>query len=91
MRLEEKLNKPVFKLISSIGQEMGTPVFVIGGYVRDLILDRLSEDIDIVVHGSGIELARKLAEKLGHTSEVQIYKNFGTALVHHGKLDIEFV
>lgn len=91
MQLENKLTEPIFRLISGLGSELQVPVFVIGGYVRDLILDRPSVDIDIVVHGSGIDFATALAKKLGREGKVQIYKNFGTAALHYRGIDIEFV
>jgi poly(A) polymerase len=89
--LGKKLEHPVFRLVSEIGKETGLSVFVIGGYVRDLILGRPTSDIDIVVHGSGIEVAERLAGKLGNNAKVTVYKNFGTALVHFNDLNIEFV
>ncbi|MBA3705583.1 MAG: tRNA nucleotidyltransferase, partial [Bacteroidetes bacterium] len=58
---------------------MNIPAFVIGGWVRDLLLNRTSKDIDIVAIGSGIELAERVAKKLGDQYHVNVYKNFGTA------------
>ena len=69
----EHLNHPVFKSVSSVAQELGQPAFVIGGYVRDLILQRQSKDIDIVTLGSGIELAQKVAALLG-SKKIQIFR-----------------
>lgn len=70
--------------------EKGVEAYVIGGYVRDLLLHRPSKDIDIVVHGSGIELAEAAAEKLGNLT-VSVFKNFGTAMFRYKGMEIEFV
>ncbi len=86
----EHLNHPVFKSVSSVAQELGQPAFVIGGYVRDLILQRQSKDIDIVTLGSGIELAQKVAERLG-SKRIQIFRTFGTAMIRYRDFEIEFV
>jgi poly(A) polymerase len=91
MNLAHKLTEPVFRTIGGLGGELNLPVFVIGGYVRDLILGRPSVDIDIVVHGSGIDFATVLSEKLGREGKVSVYKNFGTAALCYRGLDIEFV
>ncbi len=76
--------------MSEAGKSMNKPVFVIGGYVRDLILERPSKDIDFVVAGSGLELAKKTAEILG-IKKVSYYKNFGTAAFKFNDLELEFV
>ena len=60
------LKHPIFKILSGIAAEKGIEAYVIGGYVRDLLLQRPSQDIDIVVHGSGIELAETAARRLGN-------------------------
>lgn len=70
---------------------MNISAYVIGGWVRDLILNRPCKDIDIVAIGSGIELAEKVAKKLGNKYHVNIYKNFGTAQIVYEDYDIEFV
>ncbi len=88
--MKEKLNNTVFKTISTIAEECNIDAYVIGGFVRDLLLSRDSKDIDIVVIGSGIEIARKVAEKLGNL-KVTTFKNFGTAMIKYRDLDIEFV
>ncbi|HQI45866.1 MAG TPA: tRNA nucleotidyltransferase, partial [Bacteroidales bacterium] len=80
---------PVFQLVSNIASELNMETYVIGGYVRDMILNRNSKDIDIVVNGSGIELAKKLAQKIG--SSVNVFKNFGTASIHYDDIELEFV
>ncbi len=83
------LNKKIFKTIASEAEGLNVRAFVIGGYVRDCFLDRKSKDIDIVVEGSGIELAEKVAAKL--RVKVTVFKNFGTAMIKSGDTEIEFV
>lgn len=84
------LKHPIFKILSDLAAEKGVEAYVIGGYVRDLLLHRPSKDIDIVVHGSGIELAEAAAEKLGNLT-VSVFKNFGTAMFRYKGMEIEFV
>lgn len=88
--IQEILNQKIFKIISQVAEEENIPAYVIGGYVRDLILKRDCKDIDIVVQGSGIDFARKVAEKL-HIHKVNYFKNFGTAMFNYNDLEIEFV
>jgi putative nucleotidyltransferase with HDIG domain len=85
------LKLPVFKVIAAAAEELNVPAYVIGGYVRDLILYRPSKDIDIVAIGSGIELAEKVARLLGNNVHVNVYRNFGTAQITFEDLIIEFV
>lgn len=80
-----------FHLISEAADELGIEVYVIGGYVRDIFLRRPSKDIDIVAVGSGIELAKVVARKLGRGAHLSVFKNFGTAQVKAGELELEFV
>ena len=89
MNLNLKL--PVFKVIAAAAEELNTPAYVVGGYVRDLILFRPSKDIDVVTVGSGIALAEKVAKLLGNNVHVNVYKNFGTAQITFEDLIIEFV
>ncbi len=89
--MKSQLTHPVFKIISSCADEMNVPAYVIGGWVRDLILHRPCKDIDIVAIGSGIELAQKVAKQLGNKYHVNVYKNFGTAQIAYEDYDIEFV
>lgn len=79
-----------FPMISEIAGNLGLETYVIGGYVRDLFLRRPSKDIDIVTVGSGIELARAVARKLGKAN-LSVFKNFGTAQVKYKDWEIEFV
>lgn len=85
-----QLTHPIFKILSGIAAEKSLEIYVIGGYVRDLILKRPSKDIDIVVLGSGIELAETAAKQLGNLT-VSVFKNFGTAMFRYKGMEIEFV
>lgn len=84
------LKHPIFKVLSDIAAAKGIEAYVIGGYVRDLLLHRPSKDIDVVVHGSGIELAEAAAKELGNLN-VAVFKNFGTAMFRYKGMEIEFV
>ena len=86
----ENLKHPVFKVISQIATKKNLQAFVIGGFVRDLILDRPSKDIDIVVVGNGLELAKESAEML-RVKKVSVFESFGTAQFKYKDLDVEFV
>ncbi|MBI9037212.1 MAG: HD domain-containing protein [Bacteroidales bacterium] len=85
------LEFPIFKIISQVADDLGNDAYIIGGYVRDLLLNRPSKDIDIVVIGSGIELAGNVAEKIGKNTKVKVFKNFGTAMLRYKEWEIEFV
>ncbi len=85
------LDRPVFHTIGQVADEMGVECYVVGGYVRDLFLERPSKDIDVVCVGSGIELAKAVAKRLGKGAHVSIFKNFGTAQVKSGHMELEFV
>jgi poly(A) polymerase len=85
------LKNRIFSIISDIISDRDLPGFVIGGYVRDLLLKRESDDIDIVVLGSGIDLAKEVAERIGPGTRVNVFKNFGTAMLRFENLEIEFV
>lgn len=87
----KKLKNKIFKQISKVADENELETYVIGGYVRDLFLDRPSKDIDIVTIGSGIELAKAIARSLKPEPRVNVFKNFGTAMLKYGDLEIEFV
>ncbi|MDO5655199.1 MAG: HD domain-containing protein [Flavobacteriaceae bacterium] len=92
MNLSEALKNPVFAEIGQVGDQLQQQTFVIGGFVRDYILQRTQKmDIDIVTEGSGILLANKVAEKLGNASKVSVFKRFGTAMFKHQQTDWEFV
>ena len=86
------LQHKIFTIISEAADELSVDAYVIGGFVRDHILDRGEhKDIDIVAIGSGIELAKKVAKKLPKKTKVQVFKNFGTAMLRFDDLEIEFV
>ncbi|MBL7884230.1 MAG: HD domain-containing protein [Bacteroidia bacterium] len=89
--MKTQLSHPIFKVISECADEMNVQAFVIGGWVRDLLLNRPCKDIDIVAIGSGIELAEAVANKLGGKHQVTIFKSFGTAQIVYEDYDIEFV
>lgn len=88
--MKYQLTHPVFKIVSDIVSRENLECYVVGGYVRDLVLGRPSNDIDIVVVGSGIELAKKTASEAGKV-KVHVFKNFGTAMFRYGDDEIEFV
>ncbi len=91
LHMKKCLNDPIFNVISQAGREEKTQVFVIGGFVRDALLKRTSKDIDVLALGSGIRIAEKVAAKLGPKVKVNVFKNFGTAMLRYGKYEIEFV
>ncbi len=86
-----QLSHPIFLLVSEIADRENLETYVIGGYVRDLLLHRPSKDIDIVTVGSGINLARMVAQKIGPKVNVTVFRNFGTAMLKYGDAEIEFV
>lgn len=92
MNYKEALNNKIFEVISQASQELNIDSYVIGGFVRDLILGRdFKKDIDIVAVGSGIELALKVSELLPKKPKVQIFKTYGTAMLRFEDTEIEFV
>ena len=90
-RLVQLLDKEIFHLISQVADELGMECYVVGGYVRDLFLERPSHDIDVVTVGSGIALAQALAHKLGRGAHLSVFRNFGTAQVKWHGQEVEFV
>ena len=89
--MQECLKHPVFEIVADIIGEEGLQAYVIGGYVRDLLIGRPCKDIDIVVLGNGIDLARKVAARINKKLPVSVFKNFGTAMFRYGADEIEFV
>ncbi|NDW11848.1 HD domain-containing protein [Bacteroides sp. 214] len=81
----------VFETISATADELGLECYVVGGYVRDLFLERPSKDIDVVVVGSGIAMAEAFGKKIGRSAQVTVFKNFGTAQVRYKGMEVEFV
>ena len=91
MDFKTHLNKDtVFSTVAAAGTKLGFPTYVVGGFVRDLILNRSNKDIDFVCVGSGIKLAQQVAKNMGDVP-VTIFKNFGTAMIKVGERELEFV
>ncbi|MFY0592569.1 CCA tRNA nucleotidyltransferase [Roseivirga sp.] len=91
MNLAKKLNDPIFKTISQVAHNEGLETYVVGGYVRDILLKRPSKDIDFVCVGSGIQLAEAVQAALGGNFPLSVFKNFGTAMIKTDDLELEFV
>ena len=92
MNYTKSLQDKIFKIIAQAARELNVESYVIGGFVRDLILQRdYKKDIDIVAVGSGIELALKVSELLPNKPKVQVFKTYGTAMLRYNDMDIEFV
>ena len=89
--LSQLLDKDIFHHISDAADELGVECYVVGGYVRDIFLERPSNDIDVVVVGSGIAVAEKLRKILGKRAHVSVFRNFGTAQVKYKGMEVEFV
>lgn len=89
--LAQILDKDIFHLIGDTADELNLDCYVVGGYVRDLFLERPSNDIDVVVVGSGIQVANALRKKMGRKANISVFKNFGTAQVKYKSLEVEFV
>lgn len=97
--LAKILDKDIFHLIGNVADELGVECYVVGGYVRDIFLERPSDDIDVVVVGSGIRVAEALKQRLGRRAHLSVFRNFGTAQVKvrghkeegNGEMEIEFV
>ena len=97
--LAKILDRPVFHLIGDAADRLGVECYVVGGYVRDIFLERPSDDIDVVVVGSGIAVAEELKRQLGRKAHLSVFKNFGTAQVKirgeklgvKGEIEVEFV
>jgi putative nucleotidyltransferase with HDIG domain len=92
MNYKKALHHNIFEIIGRSAKELNINCYVIGGFVRDLILDRgAHKDIDIVVVGSGIELAKQVSGNLPNNPKVQVFKTYGTAMLRHENVEIEFV
>lgn len=89
--LAHLLDNDIFHQISAVADHLDVVCYVVGGYVRDLFLERPSNDIDVVVVGSGIEVAAALKQKLGKRAYLSVFRNFGTAQIKFKGLEIEFV
>lgn len=89
--LAQILDQPIFHQISEVADDMGVECYVVGGYVRDIFLERPSNDIDVVVVGSGVEVAKGLKQRLGDKAHLSVFRNFGTAQVGYRGQEVEFV
>ena len=94
--LAQLLDQEIFHQIATVADRMGVECYVVGGYVRDIFLERPSNDIDVVVVGSGIQVAEELKKLLGKKAHLSVFRNFGTAQVkvrgaHQQEIEVEFV
>ena len=89
--LAKLLDQPIFHDIADVADDMHVECYVVGGYVRDIFLERPSDDIDVVVVGSGIAVADELQKRLGTKAHLSVFRNFGTAQVKYKGLEVEFV
>lgn len=89
--LKQHFSEPIFGQIAETADALGMECYVVGGYVRDIFLQRPSKDIDVVVVGSGIAMAEALGKQLGRGAHVSVFKNFGTAQVKYRGTEVEFV
>lgn len=89
--LKQYFSEPIFGHIAETADALGLECYVVGGYVRDIFLQRPSKDIDVVVVGSGIAMAEALGKQLGRGAHVSVFKNFGTAQVKYRGTEVEFV
>lgn len=89
--LAQILDKDIFHEIGNAADSLGMECYVVGGYVRDIFLERPSNDIDVVVVGSGIQVADALKQRLGRKAHISVFRNFGTAQVKYKDIEVEFV
>lgn len=90
-QLKEKVSSPVFLLLGEVADSLGFECYVVGGYVRDLLMGRPSKDIDVVVVGSGIAMAEAVSQRIGRGAHLAVFRNFGTAQLKWKGQEIEFV
>lgn len=91
LNFTHKIDNAVFRTVADVARDLNLKIFIIGGFVRDLLLDRPSKDVDFVVLGSGIVFAKKVAEALGNNTHAKYFKNFGTAMINYDEWQLEFV
>ena len=89
--MKKHIQHPIFNIISEAAAELNVDAYAIGGFVRDIILERPCKDIDVVAIGSGIKLAELVAKKIGKNTKVTVFKNFGTAMLIYKDYEVEFV
>ncbi len=91
MNLREKIDSRIFHTVGAAADALGREAYVVGGYVRDLIIGRKSKDVDFVTVGSGIELAEAVGARLGRGTHLVVYRSYGTAQLKRGDMELEFV
>ena len=89
--LKQHIDSKIFHIVGEVADSLGLETYVVGGYVRDLFLNRKSKDIDFVTVGSGIELAKAVEKRLGHKAKLSIFPNYGTAQIKFFDQELEFV
>ena len=89
--LKDKISDPIFRIVGETADNLGLEAYVVGGFVRDIFLDRHSADLDFVTVGSGIDLAKAVANKLGKKGKLTVYATYGTAQIRHKDKELEFV
>ena len=91
MNLKEKIDSRIFHTVGSAADALGREAYVVGGYVRDLIIGRKSKDVDFVTVGSGIELAEAVGARFGRGTHLAVFRSYGTAQLKRGDMELEFV
>ncbi len=91
MNLKEKIDSRIFHTVGSAADALGREAYVVGGYVRDLIIGRKSKDVDFVTVGSGIELAEAVGARFGRGTHLAVFRSYGTAQLKRGDIELEFV
>ena len=89
--MEKHIQHPIFAIIAEAAKALGIDAYVIGGFVRDTLLERPCKDIDVVAIGSGIDLANEVANKIGNKTKVTVFKSYGTAMLNYEGYIVEFV
>ncbi|MGB0888492.1 MAG: CCA tRNA nucleotidyltransferase [Vicingaceae bacterium] len=89
--MKKHIQHPIFSIIADAAAELNIDAYAIGGFVRDIILERPCKDIDVVAIGSGIKLAELVAKKIGNNTKVTVFRNFGTAMLIYKDYEVEFV
>ena len=90
-KIDEHVNLPIMKLVGDVADKLHRECYVVGGYVRDIFLERPSNDMDFVTVGSGIEVAKSVAQRLGHRAHLSVFRTYGTAQVKTRRWELEFV
>jgi len=90
-RIAQHVNLPVMRLVGDVADQLGRECYVVGGYVRDILLERPSNDMDFVTVGSGIDVARAVASRLGKRAHLAVFRTYGTAQVKTRQWELEFV